>query len=326
MNGRVASTMVEIATIPETPETGMRTVSITTPDKTAAFEKRRWPYMLTMPVSWLLTLWVMAKKAVRRWLGQPDPPINTFWFDGLGLSNRAIKEGAASWKALDIIYNHPFGQKKSVGGLADDFWIGMMNAQAVRNRLKLIKQEIRRAILRFNNSSEVRLLSLAAGSAQGVIEVMAELKAQGITVRSLLLDIDQSALDYTLELATRHGVADQIAAVKTSVTHVLKVSRDFRPQIIEMLGLLDYIPQDKAIRLVGKIWESLEAKGIFLTCNIGHNLERHFLTWVINWPMLYRTPAALAAIVTAAGFSDYRLIYEPCKIHCLVIAQKGYVG
>ncbi|MEK7653457.1 MAG: class I SAM-dependent methyltransferase family protein [Patescibacteria group bacterium] len=322
MNGQAASIIVEIATIPELPEVETGTVSITLPIKLAKFERRRWPYVLTIPISWLLTLWVIIKKSICRWQDKPEPNINTFWFDGLGLSNRVIKEGATSWKALDIIYNHPFGQRKSIGGFVDDFWIGMINAQAVRNRLKLVKQEIRRAILRFSNHQEIRLLSLAAGSSQGIIEVMAELKTKGIRVRALLLDIDQTALDYAQVMAKRHGVDDQIETVKTSIAQVARVSRDFRPQIIEMLGLLDYIPHDKAIRLVRKIWESLDSKGIFLTCNINHNIEMYFLKWVINWSMIYRTPAELAEIITKSGFSDYRLIYEPLKIHGLVIAQK----
>ena len=324
MNGRVASTVVEIATIPELPKVKTSTAAVVLPVKSieTEFERRRWPYILTMPISWLLTIWVILKKSICWWRGKPNLNINTFWFDGLGLSNRAIKEGAASWKALDVIYNHQFGQKKNISGFVDDFWIGMINAQAVRNRLKLVKQEIRSAILHFSNHQEVRLLSLAAGSAQGVIEVMAELKSQGIRVRALLLDIDQTALDYAKQLASQYGVADQIETVKASVAQVIRSSQDFRPQVIEMLGLLDYIPHDKAIRLVRKIHESLEVKGIFLTCNICHNPEMHFLRWVINWAMIYRTPAELAEIVTKAGFSDYRLIYEPLKLHGLAIAQK----
>lgn len=290
--------------------------------KPVEFEERRWPYLMTMPIFWVLTLWVMAKKKIRRLLGKSDPNINTFWFDGLGLSCRGIKDGVASWRALDIIYNHNFGQKKGLRGFVDDFWIGMINAQAVRNRLKLVKQEIRRAILRFSNHREVRILSLAAGSAQGVIEVMAELKKEGIRVRALLLDIDQTALDYAKQLACKYGVGDQIETVKASATQVARVSKGFKPQIIEMLGLLDYIPQDKAIRLVRKIRDSLESKGIFLTCNVRHNPEQHFLKWVINWSMIYRTPAELTEIVSEAGFRDSRLVYEPLKIHGLVIAQK----
>ena len=290
--------------------------------KAVEFEVRRWPYILTMPISWLLTLWVMVKKTVYRWLGKTCPQINTLWFDGLGLSCRQIKKGAASWQSLDIIYNHPFGLK-GLSGFVDDFWIGMMNAQAVRNRLKLVKQEVRRAIMRFSNHEEVRILSLAAGSTQGIIEIMAELKIKGVRVRALLLDIDQTALDYAMKLARSYGVDDQIETVKTSAAQVARVSKDFKPQIIEMLGLLDYIPRDKAIRLVRKIRESLGEKGIFLTCNICHNPERHFLKWVINWSMIYRTPVELAEIVNEAGFSVCRLIYQPLKLHGLVVLQNN---
>jgi len=290
---------------------------------TAGFEKKRWQYILTMPISWLLTIWVMAKKTVYQWFGQINPQTNTFWFDGLGSSCRKIKEGATSWQALNIIYNYSFGLEKGLCGIIDDFWIGMINAQAVRNRLKLAKQEIEQAILRFSDCQEVRILSLAAGSAQSVIEVMAELKMKGILVRALLLDIDQTALNYAEQLAKSHDVSDQIKTVKMSIAQVNRVSKDFQPQIIEMVGLLDYIPQNMAIKLVRKIRESLTDKGIFLTCNIAPNLEMHFLRWVINWSMIYRTADEVTEIITGAGFNDYRLIYEPLNIHGLVIAQKN---
>ena len=90
-----------------------------------------------------------------------------------------------------------------------------------------------------------------------------------------------------------------------------------------MLGLLDYLPQKKAIKLSQKIRESLGSKGIFLTCNIRRNLERHFLRWVIDWPMIYRSPVEMAEVVAEAGFIDYRLIYEPLRIHGLVVASKS---
>jgi len=290
--------------------------------KPVKFEKNRLPYILALPIIWLLTLWVMVKKFVYRRLGKTNPKINTFWFDGLGLSPRKVKENATSWQALDEIYNYQFGQRNGIGGLIDDFWEGMLNCQAVRNRLKIVKRELKQAILQFNNSKEVRILSLAAGSAQAVIETMAELQSEGIYIRTLLVDIDQTALDYAMQLAKLHCVSGQIKTVKASVAWVYRISRDFQPHIIEMVGLLDYIPREKAIKLVKKIQRSLVNKGIFLTCNIVSNFECHFLKWVVNWPMIYRTPSELVEIVREAGFSDYRLIFEPLKIHCFAIAQK----
>jgi len=323
MNGQ-AMPIVEVVVIPEVYEVEISVTSTNDqPIKLATFEKRRWLYYLTMPISWLLTIYVMAKKAVYKLCRISGPNINTFWFDGLGVSTQKVKETAASWKALDEIYNYHFRFSLTPKVFIDNFWEGMLNCQAVRNRYKLVKQEIRRAILRFSNHQEVRLVSLACGSAQAVIEVMAEFKAKGVPVRTILVDINQDALDYANKLAKQNGVAGQITTMKTSVSQIVRIARDFKPQVIEMLGLLDYIPQDKAIRLVGKIYESLETKGIFLTCNIAPNPEMHFVTWVINWQMIYRKPIHLTEIVYKAGFSDFRLIYEPLKVHGLVVAQKA---
>ncbi len=314
MNSSMTSNSTEVAEIPTVAEGQTDTID------SSGFENKRWMYLFTVPFGWVLTLWVMAKKSFCWTLGI-EPKVNTIWFDGLGLQCRAIKEGAASWKALDLIYNHEFGQGRSVRGAIDDFWIGMLNAQAVRNRLKLVKQELRSALLRSGNQ-EVRLLSLAAGSAQAVIEVMAELKSEGVLVQAMLLDIDQTALDYSEMLAMEHGVRDQIETVKASVVQVKRVASDFSPDVIEMLGLLDYIPQEKAIRLVSKIYQSLKPDGIFLTCNIRRNPEMHFLRWVIDWEMIYRTPKELIEVVTKAGFQDYRLVYEPLRMHGILVARK----
>ena len=285
------------------------------------YENNRWSYLMVLPLMWLLAIYVMIKKIIYRLVSKSEPEINTVWFDGFGPLNRKIKEGSTSWKALDVIYNYYQGK----GSRFDDFWIGMMNAQAVRNRYKLVKKLIRYNLRRFN-SSEIRILSLACGSAQPVIEVIAELKIEGVTIRALLVDIDQSALNHARKLASLHGVESQIEFLETSVAKVSRIAKDFQPHIIEMVGLLDYIPKDKAVRLVKLIFEVLPPKGVFLTANIFHNPEKYFLRWVIDWPMIHRTPAQLMNIIKEAGFNDSWLIIEPLNIHGLVEARKNDIS
>jgi len=84
MNGQMMP-MVEIATTPEFCEIENITTSLNQPIKLAVYEKRRWPYVLTMPISWILTLYVMIKKGICKMFGISSPKINTLWFDGLGL-------------------------------------------------------------------------------------------------------------------------------------------------------------------------------------------------------------------------------------------------
>lgn len=301
---------------------------ITTPTnhiiRLGKYEKCRWPYMISLPFMWMLILYVRGKKTACKKIGKHSPCINTFWFDGLGRECRKVKEYATTWRAMDIIYNHPFPERKTLRGYVDEFYWNSLNCQALRNRLKLIKTELRSAISQIDrHEGEVRIMSLACGSAEASIEIIAECKKKGKIIQAILIDIDQDALIKAEKIAEHYGIRDQIITRKDSVYSLSEISRDFKPHIIEMLGLIDYLPQDEAIHLVRKIQGALEPQGIFLTCNISPNIEQHFLTWVINWPMIYRSPEDMAEIAVCSGFSDYRIIYEPHKIHGLLIARKN---
>lgn len=271
---------------------------------------------------WILTVYVMIKKKVYKTLGMPAPRINSFFFDGLGLASRKVKEYAASWRAMDIIYNHTFPVKITVRGIVDEFYWHGLNCQGLRNRYKLVKQELRKALAKFDNKKEIRLASLACGAGQAIIEIVAEYKKKNVIIRAILMDIDQAALDSARELAIKYGINDQIEVRKTNLSEEESILKDFKPQIIEMLGFLDYNTQEEAIRFVKKLYESLDEGGILITCNINYNIEQYFIKWVINWPMVYRKPKELLDIAKKAGFKDYHVIYEPLKIHGLLIADK----
>jgi hypothetical protein len=265
----------------------------------------------------------MVKKGACKALGRPAPRINALLADGISEECRYARANATSWQALERMYNYRFGVKPGLMGKIDDFWQGGMNPQAVRNRLKIARRELRQVIAQFSEP-EIRILSLAAGSARSVIETIAACKHDGIRVVCLLMDIDPSALMYAKNLAESLNVADQIQVTETNAYLVAKIARRFRPHIIEMMGLLDYLEQPAAIRLATKIRESLPPGGFFLTCNIYPNIERYFLRWVIDWPMVYRTPKTLAEVITKAGFADYRLVAEPLNIHGVIVAREAY--
>ena len=293
------------------------------PIKMACYERLAWPYLASLPLMWILTLYVMGKKKVYKLLGLPGPNTNTLFFDGLGPTCRKVKDYAASWKAMEIIYNHNFPKNiKSLGGVLDEFYWHGLNCQALRNRYKLVKHQLREAVSRFDNKEEIRLASLACGSAQVVIEVIAEYKAKNVKIKAVLMDIDQEALNAAKEWAKKYGVSDQIETRRVNISEQDDVLDIFKPQIVEMLGFLDYVDQKEAVRFVKEIYEALDDKGVLITCNINPNPEQHFIKWVINWPMIYRHPEDLLDIAAKSGFSDYKIIYEPLKIHGLLIAKK----
>jgi hypothetical protein len=200
-----------------------------------------------------------------------------------------------------------------------------VNARGVRNRLKIATNEIRKAV-QLQGEPAVRLLAIAAGSAQAEIGVIRELNRTGIRVDCVMVDIAQSACDYAGDLAKTAGVTDQFRTFRAALGSKAyrALLREFRPHVVEMFGLLDYLPTDLAIRHISVIRDSLPSGGYFLTCNICPNPEQSFLKHIVNWDMIYRDGTQLEALVKAADFPgpSVRIIHEPLRVHALAICRK----
>jgi len=283
------------------------------------YEKRSWIWFLMLPLMWLLAFWVALKKKI---LG-PNLKTNTFWFDGIGSICRKIKENATKWKAVDIIYNYQSGKDTTFAGRVDDFWNNLLSVRATRNRLRLIKHYLKKEIQNFiNSSSEVKLISVASGSAQGVIEIMGEFKEKPI--RAVFLDLDPTALEHSKKLAEKAGVKEKIRFINKSTRELEGVGAEFSPQIVEVVGFLMYRPKEKAIKLVERIYHILAPNGVLLISQDNHILEKPFLYYVVNWPLIYRSSREFAEILIKGGFNPKycKIIYEPLKMHGLAICKK----
>lgn len=284
------------------------------------YEKERLIYFLTTPVILLLTFWVALKKKI---LGS-KLKINTFWADGISSVCRELKENAQGWRALDILYNYEFGEIKGFEGKITDFWLKTPNAQAMRNRLKLLKQCLQEELEKlFEKTSDVRLISVASGSAQGIIDVIQKFKQKGLSIKVILLDLDLSALEHSKILAKKAGVIEQIKFVNKNARELEEVVKDFNPQIIEVVGFLEYRPQGRAIELARRIYNLLGQGGVFLTSSISPNFESLFLRYVANWPMIYRNLKQFKEMLIKGGFKDFKIVYEPLKIQKIAICRKS---
>jgi len=280
------------------------------------FEKKSF-YVLFAPLFLIIALWVWFKKKIIS-----NPKSNFYFFDGVSGNCRRIKENVGHWQALDIVYNYQKGSEN----IFADFWYDLRSSQATRNRLKLIKFLLSKNIEEISkNNNEVRLISIASGSAQGVIETVAQFKERGILVKAVLIDLDPTAIDHAQKLAEKVGIKDQFIFVNKTASFIGELEKKFKPHIVEMVGFLEYRPSNKTIKLIRLIYQVLEKDGVFLVSQIAPNLESFFLKEVINWPMIYRKPNELIKIISSlAGFSPENCCFyhEPLKIHYIIEAKK----
>ena len=259
-------------------------------------------------------------------MGRDEKHFSCFFGDRLSQYNHLAKTAAASSRVLDLFYNYEEKilptLKNDLAGRATKFWIGRLeNRQAVTNRLKIVIPSLVDAFKKVDES-EIRLLSIASGSAIAVIRAMQ--KCPERKVKAVLIDIDEAAINEARQEAERAGLLDRFSFVNGSISVIEEVCKDFQPHIVEMCGFLDYRTKKQALRLIGRIKNILPEGGILVTCNINKNREQFFLTWLLLWPMIYRSCRQLGELLTGGGFEKEKtkLFYEPFEIHGVAVAVK----
>lgn len=267
-------------------------------------EQQTAAYRAALPLMWALAVWSLAKTLLvvllwigpytlvtkrslnlalkhsrRRWYEGP-PKVASIWFDGLSLTLREIRSGSRGFRALDVIYNWRFHDPPgTLGHRLAKWWLGMRNAQAVRNRFRITKHWLAEEIRKVASSGrDVRVLSIACGSAQAVIEAVVETQAaicgSGLSIEVRLLDRDLEALEYAQALAQKRGV-DRFfryyqCTAEEFVTHACEGGA-WRPDLVEMVGFLDYRSARKVVSLLARIRQQLDAGGG--ANHLSHKLE-----------------------------------------------------
>jgi len=257
-------------------------------------------------------------------MGRSEKHVSSWFVDKFSQLNHRAKVGSAGWKSLDIFYNYQEKfvpqLKENMEGFLTDFWMNIENRQAVRNRLKIVVRALEDAFVELSGKhKEVRILSIASGSAQAVIDAMKAVP--WIKVKAVLIDMDESALDYAKKQAEKAGFLDRFTFVQGKTTLIEEEAKKLQPHIIEMVGFLDYRTDGQAVDLFRRIKNQLPADGFFLTCNINKNPEKPFLDWVLLWPMIYRTKEDVARLLKEGGFEKQDVFYEPLGVHSIGVCR-----
>lgn len=243
-----------------------------------------------------------------------------------------ISQDAASHRALETMY---LGPKDEIEGEEEGLmWARLSienihNAMAVRNRLRIVKDEFRehvRGLLQEGRQS-IQVLSIAAGSSRAVLETIASFDGSGENrLRLQLVDLNREALRDGRKLAEELGVDGSIQFTRTTYASFRRYLHEgYRPDFVEIVGLLDYLSSTEVVRLLRGLQGSLSDEGVILYSNIAPNDEQQFTHRVVGWPdMYYRTQTELSGFARDGGFDlrQARVVQEPLGIYNLMILRR----
>ncbi|PIR95141.1 hypothetical protein COT95_00310 [Candidatus Falkowbacteria bacterium CG10_big_fil_rev_8_21_14_0_10_37_6] len=295
----------------------------------------------------LLTIWVMAKKYILRrspmfWTtkvirGQETPilKINTFWVDGISHTCRQIREGAATWMALNVIVRFNLKKRKQTFiDFLDYFWLNIRNARAVRNRNKLVEKELLDIMFDvYSQKQPIIIASIASGSFEAVIAAVRAFILQfgQEDVYVFFFDLNKDAVEHMrkrIKEEDMEGVCIVKRAVflgakwQLNVVNYIRESCNFKPNIVEMAGLFDHLTEEQIVLLSSQVNNELEEGDHFITAAVNDNRERKFMEKVLEWIMFYRSPTMLQKLLLKSGFDNCDIIAEPESIHYIAICKK----
>jgi 2-polyprenyl-3-methyl-5-hydroxy-6-metoxy-1,4-benzoquinol methylase len=244
-------------------------------------------------------------------------------------SAATVIDNATNHKALEVLYSKGYGfsLSKMSGNFFRYVWFNLNNSKGVRNRLKLVKWEMKKYLESISTfDRDIEIISIAAGSSRAIIETVRDGHYLGGAKLSItFLDKSEHAIAYSKNLSTEiQHLPLKLQWINDSVGNFLRNAESKKYDIVEIVGLLDYFTDEKVVEIFAGIYKILESGGILITSNINHNSEEKFVTKVIEWPMIYRTAEELGILANQAGFkyNEMKVFYEPLKVHGMVVARK----
>lgn len=271
-------------------------------------------------VIWYPTIWLLAFFT----------PLGNLLFRQSSVT-RDIKKNATNYLALEHIYSYE-DHLASLGWwdkLWTKIWLNLINGTSARNRLKLVIEELDGLVrqLAEGGKTEIHITSLASGSARAAIEIAkrAILGEYGseVKVYTMLIDRDRNAIKLAQKRIAQNHLQERCFAKVGNALDIEKAFTGFSPDIVEIVGLLDYFTEEGVVEYLRLIGKQLESPAWVLAGNINFNPEIPFIKKIITWDMFYKTPKTMAKIIHRAGFSPdgWYVVCEPQNVHAIAIAS-----
>lgn len=260
----------------------------------------------------------------------PSPIIKKMMIKSSRDAGTAVKRGGSTY-ALEAMYTRYHRTLFSRGffeGIADSFWHHCVSQpKALRNRLKIVEENLEKEILRIAlKQKNILILSIGGGSTRGIIQSLDRILEKKLNCKIKIINIDKSqkALDLGREIAKRFNLNKNFKWIRNDARNIKSLISTNSVDIVEMVGLLDYFSDEKSIEVIKQIYAVLKKKGLFIMANIYPNIEMPFIRKT-GWPeMYYRMPEDLSKILKESGFSTKKgkIIFEPLKSHIIVLIRK----
>jgi len=178
-------------------------------------------------------------------------------------------------------------------------------ALAVCYRKDLMRRQLRACLERHASSRPVRFLSIAAGPARELQELLAEIEELPVPLEIVLFEQDKGALAHAYRRLrpltdARFPGRVRIVFLNSSIKRLLRDKHLFDEfggfDAIYSCGLFDYLQVSTGVRLARSLYAAAAPGGRVYVGNMVDHRERWYMTHHLAWDLTYRTREELVEI------------------------------
>jgi SAM-dependent methyltransferase len=212
-------------------------------------------------------------------------------------------------------------------------FVSMPAAEAVRTRKDRIRRCLEELIDSHKGEGPVRILTIAAGPAQEVYELLAERPIIDVPLEIVLFDQDKRALTYSYGRLRRIVASKRLEHVKLvhlhdSIKHLLREADVFAGHgafdAVFACGLFDYLQLLTAVSLCRKLYGLVAPGGTLYIGNmVPSNPTRWIMEFHLDWLLVYRERAEMIELARmAAPEAKVSILEEPTGVNPFVALSR----
>jgi hypothetical protein len=196
-------------------------------------------------------------------------------------------------------------------------------SMASRNRRKLIVSKLSEIVKSRAGESQLSIIGVGAGPGLHVQEAICQSGIEPARVKAYLIDRDSDAFEYGRQCARDRGIENCVSFVQGDAREIRRVLPHVEPQIVKVVGLLEYLTDDQALDLLRALREVMVPGAQILTHGI---VDRYntapFVARTFGLKHVYRTGSQVRQMLETLGFHSIEMSQEPLKIYPILIARK----
>jgi hypothetical protein len=206
---------------------------------------------------------------------------------------------------------------------------------AVRFRKNLVRDRLSEVLDRAApGDAPLRFLSVAAGPAQEVYELLKQRKTLPVPVEIVLFDQDKGALSYAYRrispiVSARWSKSVSVTYLHDSIKRLLRDPTLFAKyggfDVIFCAGLFDYLEMPTAVSLTRSLYGHLRPKGeLYIGNMVPTSPNRWFMELNLDWNLKYKTHDDLLVMArSAAPDASVAIREEPSGVNPFVVLTRA---